>query len=321
MELDSDNVPRLRRGSSFVSRDTDGKPRLRRSRRIDEPEPRAFGHVESTSSLPRAGTFAYGMAKAPPVMAELKEASSTDKMPRKNVCGMCSSCMTGANAMPRWAPERLKMLSEEERDVVVREMQHNEEKGRLEAELRKKRVDDMQAVASRLQAKRSRNGRATREQLATDTASSSEYVTKPSADSELESIDLTATIRYDGNSQASSAEPLSARAGLPLPTVRREHRLRGCQTCSELEIMVNDLEEQLAVLRDVTKLCIDNEQADKVDEEEAKRAHGKGWMGKIASAYYGSAAAANEKQRLKEEVDALKKATDFLFQKLQPTPQ
>lgn len=221
-------------------------------------------------------------------------------------------------------------MTQQEKDDVLREMHHKEEMGRLEAELRKKRVEEMQALSARLKVKHS-----LREDSDDDCENGVEDVAKVDDQytlCELESVDLgddaqrndqtrsRARRRSTSTTSRSSQdnmEDLVARVHVA-ESKSKARVVDQCGECDDLERKVKDLEEELAVLQEVVKICEENEVAERQEEvDEGRRNHGKGWMGKIASAYYGSSAAANEKTRLKEEVEALRRATDFLFQKMQ----
>lgn len=340
-----ESAPRLRRGASFQGRlpRNDDKPVLRRAARRDpdvDLPPRSSR--PASVRLPRAGTFAFGQVKPTPVVEPVPEkevsrvASSDDVDMEKRSCGMCSSCETGLKAMPPWAPERLALMTEEERGAVRREMQHKEELGRLEAELRKTRVAEQQAVSARLQARRERlqGAELEVESVASESICESEEERRrlPSDEfDELESVDLGAEdvilgknkSRRRGRSQNQfSVDELDVDneddIGSTVNVKRKEVPLLDrCPRCDDLEDKVSNLEEQLDVLKEVVKICGHNDAMGNADVEEDAARKGKGWMGKIASAYYGSSAAASEKTRLKAEVEALRRATDYLFEKLQ----
>lgn len=333
-------VPKLRRGSSFLDRQTespdhDTRPQLRRaSRRGSEVEFASPGPpLRVSKRLPRAGTFAFGSGSAPAVGA----VASSDKVflsdhsdgsinenagADKRSCGMCSSCGQGLKAMPPWAPERMKLLSPLERAELEREMQHKEEMGRLEAELRKKRVADMQAVSARLEAKRS-GAELEAESLGSMSEGSEGKGRRfVSEEFELESVDLGAEEVGRSNSRrrnrgwtGSSTKELEEDGDDINASVAIERRGRrtleeDCNQCEDLEEKVQTLEEQLDTLKTVLQMCEQNG-----DEESEKK--GKGWMGMITSAYYGSSAAAHEKQRLQKEVEFLRKATESMLGRLQ----
>lgn len=94
-----------------------------------------------------------------------------------------------------------------------------------------------------------------------------------------------------------------------------------CGHCELLEGKVRDLEEQLDVLRGVVSISSghpgSNNGADVSDDGNVAKKSS--WKSKVMSAYYGngSSASLSERARLKEEVEALRKATDFLFARLQ----
>lgn len=100
----------------------------------------------------------------------------------------------------------------------------------------------------------------------------------------------------------------------------------GCGQCEALEGKVRDLEDQLDVLRGVVALSsgrpgesTDRGPSDETDSSLAMRKPAASWKSKVKNAYFGgvSASSLNERSRLKEEVEALRKATDFLFTRLQ----
>lgn len=315
----------------------------------------------SSSALPRAGTFAYGSpSKAAPntaltpssassvssaAITPIRRASSTDKMVREKLtCGMCSSCCgEGISGMPPWAPERLKLLSEDERRLVLEGMRMKEEIGRIEAELREKRVQDMVTVERRLESRRTRKNLTAEANLGDTSGDASEdaKVTSegtPVGSEDLESVDLGDEPKrlrsQGGRSQGGRSQGGRRRPDLkdaeddpvqdddlvaPVDRIRGQKQLDDCGFCEKYEQKVVDLEHQLDVLREVVKLCSFNEEASKKEQEEMQRSlkKNKSWMDKIANAYYGHSASADERSRLKEEVEVLRKATDYLFQKLQ----
>lgn len=238
------------------------------------------------------------------------DAAAAPDQGEKRVCGMCAACGVGLKAMPPWAPERLKMMSEEERAVVWRELQHKEERGRLEKELRMKRLRDMEEVERRMEMKRA-------EEWVDEDVDGKDGPTGTDVlrMDELETVDL-GTDKSRSNSRESRRRSRSSLSGEDASASVKDwkgRRGRGlyeqCGQCDELEGKVKDLEEQLGVLREVVTMCGSGEGV----EQEKKP---KSWKDKVISAYFGSSVE-TEKQRLKQEVDALRKATDFLFQKLQ----
>lgn len=221
--------------------------------------------------------------------------------------------------MPPWAPERLKLLSEEERETVMRELHHKEEMGRLEAELRRKRLADRNAVSERIQNRLAKRASAS-DQASVSSDSNTDVAKRISIEEQdLESVDLGADEMYKSTTTVSMTESEDSDDTLTqvVPMKRERSALEDeCQECDDVEGRVKDLEEQLDVLREVVNMCSENEQASSRRDSSSEK-KGKSWMGKIASAYYGSSTAAAERSRLKGEVEALRKATDFLFQKLQ----
>lgn len=355
-------VPRLRRGSSFVgSRARTSQTeeaatptlQLRRgaSRRSDAAGQGGGGASARPPSrrLPRAGTFAFGSSSALPDVAsgrggdggsqtgneDVRRASETDRKERVvRTCGMCSGCGVGVKGMPPWAPERLAMMTAAERSAVFRDLQHKEERGRLEAELRKKRLSDMEAVRNRLEIRRGG-----REELENESASEGRRSGSRGEEDEfgeLESVDLGTELgsqrsgsrtskrrsRSGSTGEGEFGEDISAAV-----EERGEGKKKGrgrrldddCAQCGELEGKVQDLEEQLGMLREVVSMCGDGSERGedgKGGTHEDKKP--KTWKDKVISAYFGgSAVGNNERGRLRAEVDALRKATDFLFQKLQ----
>lgn len=315
----------------------------------------------SPSGLPRAGTFAYGSpskagtnANHTPSSASsvssaattpIRRASSTDKIVREKLtCGMCSSCCgEGISGMPPWAPERLKLLSEEERHLVLEGMRMKEELGRIEAGLREKRVRDMAIVERRLESQRARkelgvgaSSENTSGDVSEDTKQTSDGT--PVGSEDLESVDLADEPKrlrsQGGRSQGGRSQASRKRNNhsgtegdptqdddltAPVEGMRGRKQVDDCGFCEKYEEKVADLEHQLDILKEVVKLCSFNEEASKKEQEEMQRSlkKNKSWMGKIANAYYGHSASAGERTRLKEEVEVLRKATDYLFQKLQ----
>lgn len=222
--------------------------------------------------------------------------------------------------MPPWAPERLKLLSQEERETVLRELHHKEEMGRLEAELRRKRLADRNAVSERIQNRLAKRVSVS-DQASLSSDSNTDVAKRISIEEQdLESVDLGADEMYTQSTTTvsmSESEDSDDTLTLPVSMKRERSTLEDeCQECDDVEGRVKDLEEQLDVLREVVNMCSENEQASSRRDSHSEK-KGKSWMGKIASAYYGSSTAAAERNRLKGEVEALRKATDFLFQKLQ----
>jgi hypothetical protein len=88
-----------------------------------------------------------------------------------------------------------------------------------------------------------------------------------------------------------------------------------CPSCEVLEFKVRGLEEQLAVLRGVVEMS--------GHEAGAPAKKTNSWRSKMLNVYNGNSGgvSANERARLREEVEALRKATDFLFAKLQEADQ
>lgn len=336
--MGEDSVPRLRRGSSFTRRPTEGEGRLRTLRRGSSfigrrPEGEVGGEessvpalrrgaLKSSTGLLRAGTFAFESAGAGAEEenkvvdeegdgGEMREFESVDGGEgAKQVCGMCAGCGVGSKAMPPWAPERLKGMSEGERVAVWRELQQKEEMGRLEKELRRKRLKDMEEVERRTEIRRG-------EELVEEEVEEKEV--GPGEDSgrmdELEIVDL-GTDKSRSSSRGSRRRSRSSLSGEDVSESVKDwkgRKERGsdeeCGQCEELEGKVKDLEEQLGVLREVVTVCGNEE----VNEEVKKP---KSWKNKVMSAYFGTSVG-TDKQRLKQEVDALRKATNFLFRKLQ----
>lgn len=244
--------------------------------------------------------------------------------------------------MPPWAPERLKLLSEGERHLVLEGMRMKEEIGRIEAELREKRVRDLVTVERRLESRRTRKELAPEVNRGSTSGDASEE-TKPTSEGtpvgseDLESVDLGDEPKRL-RSQGGRSQGLHSQGGRrpnpreteddplldddlvsPVGGTQGRKQVHDCGFCEKYEQKVVDLEHQLDVLREVVKLCSFNEEASKKEQEEMQRSlkKNKSWMGKIANAYYGHSASAGERSRLKEEVEVLRKATDYLFQKLQ----
>ena len=415
--INTTNGTRLRRGATILPKNSSSN-RLVPDEKSPELVPRVRrGSIRVSSvvdnPLPRAGTFAYGtetttntetntpISTPPQISSQVRRASSTDKLGRQQrVCGMCSSCGGGGiRSMPPWAPERMKTLTPQQRMLVEMDLQQKEERGRLEAELRKKRLADAQAMNARLEKRRSRQI----PELVVDTEEDSdpgskteknEYVhseneklqkvdeiksdVAPRIDVEdLDMVDLSGAETekkgngnnvdkvQNGNKQHDrdhipldnernkedkkdveqmkeinqTAENLSDDDSLVVSGImvlsdeddkendRKKSTLEDCNQCDDLEGKVKDLEEQLDVLREVVKMCAEQDEKESESKESSnesgvqlqrEKRKGKTWMGKIASAYYGSSTAANERNKLKDEVEALRKATDLLFKKMQP---
>lgn len=248
---------------------------------------------------------------------------------------MCSGCSVGIKAMPPWAPERLATMTPAERGAVFRDLQHKEERGHLEAELRKKRLSDMQAVATRLDERRAGGRQELESESVSEERVSDGKVFSEDYDEELESVDLgteNASVksgdrpsrrRSRGVGTATASAGSSESIGVDDADIsaavqdgkgksRRARLEEDCAQCGDLEGKVKDLEEQLGVLREVVGMC--GQPSDKTVEEKKP----KSWKDKVISAYFGASAVGNERSRLRAEVEALRKATDFLFHKLQP---
>lgn len=98
-----------------------------------------------------------------------------------------------------------------------------------------------------------------------------------------------------------------------------------CAQCDDLEARVVDLEEQLGVLREVVKISAGDADNRRVSETgsldeamKAKQNLNKNWKDRLVNTYFGANGnTAAERAKLKAEVDALRKATNFLFSKLQ----
>lgn len=193
--------------------------------------------------------------------------------------------------------------------------------GRMEAELRKKRIEDQKLVFKNIP-KRHLHRVAVDSDSSTSEANNYEVKGVPIEEHELVSVDLGAddidhksfTPSYDSDSQQSDdVTKIDASMKIEKPEFVVE-----CHECDELDSKVMALEEQLNVLREVVNECSQKENLDDsafVIEKKLEK-KGKGWMGKIASAYYGNSTSSTERSRLRAEMDALRNATDFLFQKL-----
>lgn len=99
-----------------------------------------------------------------------------------------------------------------------------------------------------------------------------------------------------------------------------------CAFCDSIESKMESLEQQLEVLREVVKLCTHNEQElqrERALSSEKSLKRSKTWIGRIPNPFnnagHSSSASASTRIKLREEVDALRKATDILFQKLEET--
>lgn len=357
-------APRLRRGSSFVasrartSQTEDVSPTLQLRRGASRRSNAAAGHGTggagarpSSRRLPRAGTFAFGSSGAlPDVVAgrdgdggsltsneDVRRPSETDRKERgERTCGMCSGCGVGLKGMPPWAPERLAVMTTAERSAVFRDLQHKEERGRLEAELRKKRLSDMEAVRNRLEKRR--GGRVELENESASEGRRSGSRAEEEDFYELESVDLGTELGSQrSGSRTSKRRSRSANGstgeeefGADISAAVEEKgegkkgRVRGrrldedCAQCGELEGKVQDLEEQLGVLREVVSMRGDGSERGEDGKSSEDDKKPKTWKDKVISAYFGGSTVSNsERSRLRGEVDALRKATDLLFQKLQ----
>lgn len=228
----------------------------------------------------------------------------------------------------------MKNLTEEERETVRVEMRAKEEMGRLEAELRRQRVEDMAAVGRRLDKRRARGELVSEDGSGTvsGTVSEEARVGASIGDNveELESVDLGDEPRNKGGVRKKRSRPgddggmmgedISGPVGGS--SVRGRMLEEDCGFCEGLDNKVSDLEQQLDVLKEVVKWCSNQEETAKQElEDENALKRSQTWMDKIANAYYGHSASAGERSRLKEELDVLRKATDFMFQKLQASGQ
>lgn len=101
-----------------------------------------------------------------------------------------------------------------------------------------------------------------------------------------------------------------------------------CAFCDSIESKMESLEQQLEVLREVVKMCTHNEQElqrERALSSEKSLKRSKTWMGRIPNPFNNAgqsasaSASASTRIKLREEVDALRKATDILFQKLEET--
>lgn len=89
-------------------------------------------------------------------------------------------------------------------------------------------------------------------------------------------------------------------------------KMEDCDECDLLEARLKDLEKQLAVLRDVVKVT-------STANPRPSSHHGKkqvAWHERVLGTFAG-AVAGSETQKLKEEVTALRKATNTLFSQIQ----
>lgn len=259
---------------------------------------------------------------------EMQGVSSVDQEEKgTSVCGMCSACGVGLKGMPPWAPERLKMMTEEERADVWREFHQKEERGRLERELRMKRLKDTEEMERRMENRRGKGKVMEQENTEREQEKRRETVTVVGPGVDLGDMDESRSVdlgkgrlrRRDSIGSRGSRVSRRSRSSANEEDISGEvenHKGRGgmaldseCGQCNDLEGKVRDLEEQLGVLEEVVTMCGEGD----ADEKEKKP---KTWKDKVMSAYYGSSGG-TEKQRLKQEVEALRKATDFLFQKLQ----
>lgn len=181
-----------------------------------------------------------------------------------------------------------------------------------------------------------RRGRAPRKDHVTIPSSSE--AGRPSTENDdvgLDAMAGTEQIRLDSSAGASPGA--SSPSGLDAEVVDNaaissgQVRLNGhdcmagetveCGQCELLESKVRDLEEQLVVLRDVVSMSHGKPGSPSGDgaSEDGTMVKKSSWKSKVMNAYYGngSTSSSSERTLLKEEVEALRKATDFLFTRLQ----
>lgn len=319
---------------------------------------------DAANSLPRAGTFAYGAAgrgsvelpaflnrplaatpsatsalPSPLTHAENQKQPALEGDNRADItCGMCGSCRTGSKAMPPWAPERLREMSAEERKAVLVELRAKEEMGRLDAELRNQRLKELQDVGKRVNHRRQESNHSDN---VSDTTSANSR--REDRDSESQSMRLRGPRRKrrnqvdksdglkiadtedDGDDHENGNEDNYDGEKIKMGAIDSENE-QDCGLCDSLEDKVTSLEQQLEVLREVVKLCSQNEAVLLKEKEQAEAdkslKRSKTWMGRIPNPFQSKSISSSERSKLREEVDVLRKATDYLFQKLEtPTRQ
>lgn len=320
---------------------------------------------EAIGALPRAGTFAFGAVttnEAPsatsfetrltgtkpsvhtqPVFQsqiENQSAATHESDERANrTCGMCGSCRTGSKALPPWAPERLREMSEEDRMTVLAELRAKEEMGRLDAELRVKKIksknndgqkhQDQGHIQISLPAHDIRESSAfcAPEKQTNRMASHSHKprrrnrpTTSTTSNYDVEDDNDNSNIAAEANTEADDTDEKMVATGSENKLIDKD-----CEVCDSLEEKVVSLEQQLEMLREVVKLCSQNEAALLKEKEQAEAEkslkRSKTWIGRIPNPFQSSATASSERSKLKEEVDVLRKATDYLFQKLESPPR
>lgn len=275
-----------------------------------------------------------------------------DKADSAKKCGMCGNCRTGLKALPPWAPERLKEMNEEERATTTAEFRAKQRMGKLDKELREERLKKGLTAKSTRRGRGINGGDGLRR---TDGAADRggrgrgrrAHVTKGRGDKGgvIDGVggDMDADTFVENDDDRDIDDDTVVDSSDEDDEVD-ERRVRGrgkdqredlivdvlgiedendddCGICDSLEGKVESLEQQLEVLREVVKLCSHNEaelQKERVEADKSLK-RSKTWIGRIANPFQNAAnaTAASERSKLKEEVDVLRKATDFLFQKLE----
>lgn len=308
-----------------------------------EPVAHGFPDKKRADAVPSPTSM---LSVSPAASTPMRRMSLSNVPVHENIltCGMCNSCCgEGIKGMPPWAPERLKLLSEEERHFILEGMRIKQEISRLEAGLREKRNQIAVSVDRHLELRHTHeelvqedsNGNAS-EDISDDTRLTSERT--PIGSEDLESVDLGDGPKHElgqgarvrgnrrkldnsecGRDGCGSDDDLIA----PVDGSRGRNQIDDCGICEMYEQKVANLENQIDVVREVVKLCTFNEESSSRERAEFSQCvnRNQSWMGKIASAYFGHSVdqsmASNERIRLKEEIDVLQKATNFLFEKLQ----
>ena len=310
----------------------------------------------STSGEPELRT-AEERAFADEVRAARAKAAAAEAKNEPAVCGMCGNCREGIAALPEWAPERLAKMSPDERRMVSMNMRAKEEAGKIASEIRKRNLQNgivgdtnagnaatpngsaggkrppLRRHSSRLSAVLAPGNNS-------DARRRPKFVAKPSPERAQLQQHLSLSDEDDDRDLSKNkveVKPVVVdeveKLTLPKPRVETtEMDIFGasdsdtavdCADCDHLEERVKDLEEQLGVLREVVKVSGGGDPAvsansDSLDLESAASKGKKkvAWHERVLGTFVG-APPGSETARLKDEVGALRKATNILFEKLQ----
>ncbi len=265
------------------------------------------------------------------------------------VCGMCGNCREGG--MPDWAPERLAKMTPDERRMVLMNVRAKEEAGKIASEIRRRNLENgivgvqpnnanpadgapgnhpqrppVRRQSSRLSAVLAPGNNS-------DARRRPKFVAKPSPERTHHPRpheDVPPPVSVERNK---AVDDEVQEVALPKPKVpETEMDIFGasdsdtavdCADCDHLEIRVKDLEEQLGVLREVVKVSggdpAVSSASDSLDIDSSMVGKGKkkvAWHERVLGTFVG-APPGSETARLKDEVGALRKATNVLFEKLQ----